>query len=56
MNRLFDMGGYEVYVWSSVLLAVAVYAWNLFAPVLQRRAVLQRLVDAEGEESSGDAS
>ncbi len=53
---MFNMGGYEVYVWSSVLLGVAVYAWNLVAPALQRRSVLQRLVDSEGEESSGDAS
>lgn len=49
------MGGYEIYVWSSVLLAVAVYAWNLLAPVVQRRAVLERVVDSEGEENSGDA-
>lgn len=53
---MFEMGGYEIYVWGSVLLAVAVYAWNLFAPVLQRRAVLERVVDSEGDQSSGDAS
>ena len=56
MGTMFEMGGYEIYVWGSVLLAVGVYAWNLFAPVMQRRAVLERLADSEGDESSGDAS
>lgn len=52
---MFDMGGYEVYVWSSVLLGVAVYAWNLVSPSVQRRAVLARLA-AGDDEGSGDAS
>ena len=53
---MFEMGGYEVYVWGSVSLAVAVYAWNLVAPALQRRAVLARLAEGDEDESSGDAS
>lgn len=55
MGEMFKMGGYEVYVWGSVLLGVAVYAWNFLAPSLQRRAVLERLAEGD-EESSGDAS
>lgn len=47
---MFDMGGYEVYVWGSVLCGVAVFAWNFLAPALQRRAVMQRLADPEDAE------
>jgi len=49
-DTVFDMGNYGFYVWSSVLLAVAVYAWNLLAPWLERRAVMQALDDPEAEE------
>jgi heme exporter protein CcmD len=50
MSPLFEMGGYGVYVWGSVGLALAVFAWNLVAPALERRALLQRLADPEMEE------
>lgn len=52
MNNLYDMGGYEFYVWASVGLGLAVIVWNLLAPAVQRRAVLARLGDdAESEDS-----
>lgn len=52
MTAIFDMGAYGFYVWGSVLLGVAVYAWNCLAPALERRAVMQRLDDPEDEEDS----
>lgn len=48
MKEIFDMGGYGVFVWSSVLLGLATYVWNLVAPTMQRRAVIDRI--AEGDE------
>jgi heme exporter protein CcmD len=50
---MFDMGAYGFYVWSSVLLGMAVYAWNLLAPALGRRAVMQQLDDPEADEEQG---
>ena len=48
MNENFwDMGGYAIFVWGSFGAAAAVYAWNLMAPRLRRREILQQL--AEGE-------
>ena len=47
MSALFEMGGYGMYVWGSIGTAVAVFAWNLVAPALQRRELLQRLADPE---------
>jgi heme exporter protein CcmD len=52
MSDVFDMGGYGFYVWSSVLLGVAVFAWNLLAPALQRRAIEQRLAEGLDEEEA----
>lgn len=46
MNALFDMGGYELYVWGSMVLGMAVLAWNVIAPRLQRREVMRRLAEA----------
>lgn len=56
MSELFSMGGYERYVWGSVLLGVATFAWNLLAPALQRRAVMRQLADGDSDESAGDAA
>jgi heme exporter protein CcmD len=47
MSGLFAMGGYGVYVWGSIGFTLAVYAWNLAAPALQRRALMQRLSDPD---------
>ena len=46
------MGAYGFYVWGSVLLGVAVFAWNLGAPALERRSVLQRLSEGLDEEDA----
>ncbi|MGH8517220.1 MAG: heme exporter protein CcmD [Panacagrimonas sp.] len=50
MSALFEMGGYALYVWGSVGAAVAVFAWNLVAPALRRRELLDRLADPEAME------
>ena len=47
MNALFEMGGYGLYVWGSIGSALVVFAWNLVAPALQRRELMQRLSDPE---------
>lgn len=57
MSKLFDMGGYEFYVWGSVLLGLAVFAWNVLAPMLQRRAVVEQITDPEADEdAAGETS
>lgn len=56
MTDLMNMGGYELYVWGSVGLGLAVFAWNLLAPGMQRRAVITQLVDGDADDASGDAS
>lgn len=56
MNALFDMGGYELYVWGSVALALAVFVWNLLAPAVQRRAVIAQLAESDADESAGESS
>lgn len=50
MSAVFDMGGYEVYVWGSMALGLAVFAWNVIAPRLQRAALLRRLADEANED------
>lgn len=51
MSGLFEMGGYGIYVWGSIGTAVAVFAWNLVVPALQRRELMQRLSDPEAMEN-----
>ena len=41
------MGGYALYVWGSFGIAAAIYLWNLIAPRLRRRAILDSLVEDE---------
>ena len=50
MSGLFEMGGYGVYVWGSVGFALAVFVWNVAAPALQRRELMQKLSDPESME------
>lgn len=38
-----DMGGYAFYVWTCYLFFSAVMGWNLIAPVLERRKVINLL-------------
>lgn len=39
MSGMFEMGGYEFYVWSSYALFVLALIWDFFAPrVRERRA------------------
>ena len=44
--EFWSMGGYAAYVWGSYGFALAVFAWNLAAPVIERRALRQRLREA----------
>lgn len=50
MNQYFEMGGYAFYVWSSVGLALIVFAWNVLAPALQRRGLLKQMAAAADED------
>lgn len=56
MAELFDMGGYELYVWGSVLLGLATFAWNVLSPRLQRRAVLEQICDPDSDDASGETA
>ncbi len=50
MNAEFwSMGGYAAYVWGSYAAGLAVFAWNVLAPLLERRALKRRLQAAAGE-------
>ena len=50
MNAEFwNMGGYGLYVWGSYGFGLAVFAWNLLAPALERRSLKRRLRAAGGE-------
>jgi heme exporter protein D len=46
MIEFLNMGGYAFYVWGSYGAAVAVFAWNVVAPRLER-ARLRRALAAE---------
>jgi heme exporter protein CcmD len=43
MSDFWSMGGYAAYVWGSYAAGVAVFAWNIVAPWLARRALVRRL-------------
>jgi heme exporter protein D len=45
MAEFFDMGGYAFYVWGSYGAALAVFAWNVAAPRLERARLRRRLRD-----------
>jgi len=47
MSDFLHMGGYAAYVWGSYAAAIAVFAWNLVAPRLQRRALHRALREPE---------
>jgi heme exporter protein D len=46
MSEFLDMGGYAFYVWGSFGATVAVLAWNVIAPRLER-ARLRRVLRGE---------
>jgi heme exporter protein CcmD len=53
MNAGFwEMGGYAVYVWGSYGAGLAVFAWNVLAPLLERRALKRRLAVAAAQTAS----
>lgn len=54
MSGLFEMGGYETYVWGSIGLGLAVFVWNALAPHLQRRALLAKLIE-DGDSMDADS-
>ncbi len=43
MGEFLDMGGYAFYVWSSWGMTLVVIAWNILAPILQKRQLHQLL-------------
>lgn len=49
MKEFFEMDGYAVYVWGSYAAGLAVFAWNLLAPAIERRALKRRLRAAARE-------
>jgi heme exporter protein D len=51
--EFWSMGGYALYVWGSFGAALAVFAWNVVAPRLERRAVLRRLREGGSDAGSG---
>ena len=53
MSEFLEMGGYALYVWGSYAAALAVFAWNLLAPHLERRAVLRKLRSAGSQPGAG---
>ena len=46
-SNVLNMSGYAVYVWGSYGFAAAVFAWNLIAPRVRRRAILKELSTTE---------
>tara|TARA_R110000787_G_scaffold78941_10_gene172434 strand:- start:394 stop:573 length:180 start_codon:yes stop_codon:yes gene_type:complete len=54
LNEFLEMGGYAFYVWSSVGLALAVLGWNVLAPVLTRRSLLNELRRKTEEDDMDD--
>lgn len=49
MSEFLAMGGYATFVWGSYAAALAVFAWNLWAPAAQARE-LQRRARASADE------
>ena len=48
MSAFVDMGGYALYVWGSFGAALAVFAWNVLAPRLERARLLRALREDAG--------
>lgn len=42
IGEFIEMGGHGLYVWSAYAVAAAVFAWNVAAPLLQRRGFLRQ--------------
>jgi heme exporter protein D len=49
MTEFLSMGGYAVYVWGSYAATAVVFAWNLAAPWLRRRALRRELQSGRAE-------
>lgn len=47
-----EMGGHGPYVWGSYLVAILVVAYNVIAPIRERRRTLAATRDAIARESS----
>jgi heme exporter protein D len=45
--QFLEMGGYAFYVWGSYGAALAVFAWNVVAPRLERARLQRALREAE---------
>lgn len=43
LNEFLAMGGYGAYVWSAYGVAIAVLAWQLVAPIVQRRQIIKQI-------------
>lgn len=45
MNEILAMGGYAVFVWSSVGLGLLVVLWNVIAPIISHKTALRKAGD-----------
>lgn len=43
LSEFVAMGGYGAYVWSAYGIALAVLAWQLATPLLQRRQIIKQI-------------
>ncbi|MBA1148116.1 heme exporter protein CcmD [Ectothiorhodospiraceae bacterium WFHF3C12] len=43
LTEFLAMGGYGAYVWSAYGITVAVLAWQLILPVVQRRQIVRQI-------------
>ncbi|HEU0195890.1 MAG TPA: heme exporter protein CcmD [Nevskiaceae bacterium] len=48
-DGFWQMGGFAFYVWSVYGLAAVVFAWNIVAPYLRRRALVRELSEFEDQ-------
>jgi heme exporter protein D len=48
MSDFFGMGGYALYVWGSFGATLAVFAWNVLAPRVERARLLRVLREDAG--------
>ncbi len=58
LASFFHMGGHGLYVWSSYVIALLVFTWNVVQPIRRRRQVMaehhrRSALKATTEESAG---
>jgi heme exporter protein D len=55
MNDFFNMGGYAIYVWSSIGLGIIVLILNVVLPLLAHKSALQKAADFHASSSHHSA-